>query len=433
MDLCADGEELHSRDIEHSSPFACAGLGASEAGRIRKAVEQDVSPSLAPITDEHLQSASSLPQHPQLSGAFEPERDDHFVYPNGGYYAGSRPDFPLPACRYPLPRGTQLHLREPEPGTPGGRQRHYLDDPEFHVRGFYTEAGDWIDWPPRDYLPAATDADAESDSDDTMADVESSAADESFSQADAQDEQPTHSMTVSATVGTRRQANGTIGSVYSGNKIRHLKKEDGIPLWRKDIQYQFLKLVFEDKTPVFTRLSDGRKGMDFADIYIDAMAKSSKTSKILKDKLQNDKQAAISMAMVCLLVNFGRMNTTLNCALPPSAIALLPLQQRKADQSSLPGDARPATDLPLDPLPAGAPGPQCLQAASGCPAPEVDPQGRVRGYGPAEHDREDQASTCASHESRQPYFRPVAVRTQDLRDALFPAARLLRPRHARHA
>ena len=38
-------------------------------------------------------------------------------------------------------------------------------------------------------------------------------------------------------VGTRRQANGTIGSVYSGNKIRHLKKDDGVPLWRKDIQY----------------------------------------------------------------------------------------------------------------------------------------------------------------------------------------------------
>ncbi|KAE8351913.1 hypothetical protein BDV28DRAFT_158353 [Aspergillus coremiiformis] len=112
-------------------------------------------------------------------------------------------------------------------------------------------------------------------------------ADDSFVQSELQDEQQTHNMTV----GTRRQANGTIGSVYSGNKIRHLKKEDGIPLWRKDIQYQFLKLVFEDKTPVFTRWPDGQKGLDFAD---------------------NDKQAAISMAMVCLLVNFGRMNTTLN-------------------------------------------------------------------------------------------------------------------------
>ncbi|KAL4781185.1 Ino eighty subunit 1 [Aspergillus varians] len=141
-----------------------------------------------------------------------------------------------------------------------------------------------------------------------MADVESVAVDDSFAQSETHDEQQIHNMTV----GTRRQPNGTIGSVYSGNKIRHLKKEDGIPLWRKDIQFQFLKLVFEDKTPVFTRWPDGQKNLDFADIYIDAMARSSKTSKILKDKLQSDKQAAISMAMVCLLVNFGRMNTTLN-------------------------------------------------------------------------------------------------------------------------
>lgn len=154
-----------------------------------------------------------------------------------------------------------------------------------------------------------------------MADAESNVADESFAQSETQDEQPSHS-TVSATVGIRRQANGTIGSVYSGNKIRHLKKEDGMPLWRKDIQYQFLKLVFEDKTPVFTRWSDGKKNLDFADIYIDAMARSSKTSKILKDKLQSDKQAAINMAMVCLLVNFGRMNTTLNCMVLPFSLSL---------------------------------------------------------------------------------------------------------------
>ena len=113
-------------------------------------------------------------------------------------------------------------------------------------------------------------------------------------------------------VGTRRQANGTIGSVYSGNKIRHLKKDDGVPLWRKDIQYEFLRTVFDDEHPVFTRASDGQEGCFFADIYIDAMARSSKTSKILKDKLQQDRAAAKNMAMICLLVNVGRMNTTLN-------------------------------------------------------------------------------------------------------------------------
>ena len=121
---------------------------------------------------------------------------------------------------------------------------------------------------------------------------------------------PSHTMTVAH---TRRNANGTIGSVYSGNKIRHLKKEDGIPLWRKDVQLEFLRCVFEDETPVFTKAYDGTGGHTFADVYVDAMARSSKTSKILKEKLLADRGAAMHMAMICLLVNVGRMNTTLNC------------------------------------------------------------------------------------------------------------------------
>ena len=121
---------------------------------------------------------------------------------------------------------------------------------------------------------------------------------------------PSYTMTVAH---TRRNANGTVGSVYSGNKIRHLKKEDGIPLWRKDIQYAFLLAVFDDETRAFTMASDGTKGHTFSEIYIDAMARSSKTSKILKEKLLSERSAALNMAMVCLLVNVGRMNTTLNC------------------------------------------------------------------------------------------------------------------------
>ncbi|KAF2474717.1 uncharacterized protein BDR25DRAFT_255080 [Lindgomyces ingoldianus] len=119
-------------------------------------------------------------------------------------------------------------------------------------------------------------------------------------------------MYTATTTTTRRNANGSVSSVYSGNKIRHLKKDDGIPLWRKDIQYDFLRYVFEDPQTVFHKVSDGSGGHTFADIYLDAMAKSSKCSKILKDKLLTERPAAINMAMVCLLVNVGRMNTTLN-------------------------------------------------------------------------------------------------------------------------
>ena len=137
---------------------------------------------------------------------------------------------------------------------------------------------------------------------------ESSTVNDSYTRGS--DINPSYTMTVAH---TRRNANGTIGSVYSGNKIRHLKKEDGIPLWRKDIQFAFLRAVFEDPTPAFHSASDGTPGHTFADIYVDAMVRSSKTSKILKEKLATDQSAAMNMAMICLLVNVGRMNTTLNC------------------------------------------------------------------------------------------------------------------------
>jgi Ino eighty subunit 1 len=119
------------------------------------------------------------------------------------------------------------------------------------------------------------------------------------------------------TTASRRNgaSNAANSSIYTGNKIPHLKREDGIPLWRKDIQYEFLRGVFEDKTAAFTNVYDLSKGNTFADIYVDAMARSSKTSKILRDKLMSDRPAALNMAMVCLLVNVGRMNTTLNCEL----------------------------------------------------------------------------------------------------------------------
>jgi len=147
---------------------------------------------------------------------------------------------------------------------------------------------------------------------DQVEDKEDQASVQNDSYTRAAEFNPSHTMTVAH---TRRNANGTIGSVYSGNKIRHLKKEDGIPLWRKDIQLNFLECVFQNETKCFTKASAPEKGPvhTFADIYVDAMARSSKTSKILKEKLLADQDGAMHMAMICLLVNVGRMNTTLNC------------------------------------------------------------------------------------------------------------------------
>lgn len=111
--------------------------------------------------------------------------------------------------------------------------------------------------------------------------------------------------------GKERDAN----SSHPIGKIRHLKKEDGEPLWREDIQFDFLKAVFDNEQKVFTNSYDpeGIGKQNFADIYIDTMSRSTKTSKVLRDKLLSDREAAKGMAMVCLLVNMGRMNTTLNC------------------------------------------------------------------------------------------------------------------------
>lgn len=110
----------------------------------------------------------------------------------------------------------------------------------------------------------------------------------------------------------RRPHNRGFRSLLSVGKIRHLKKKDGEPLWRADIQYDFLCTIFKNKQAVFTDSTTQKRECTFADIYIKAMARSSKCSKILSDRLLGDREAALSIAMVCLLVNIGRMNTTLN-------------------------------------------------------------------------------------------------------------------------
>jgi Ino eighty subunit 1 len=116
--------------------------------------------------------------------------------------------------------------------------------------------------------------------------------------------------------GGASQKESNPASGYSGHKVRHLKKDDGEPLWRKDIQYEFLWNIFDDDTKCFTNSYDPElEQQSFAELYIDAMARSSKTSKILRDKLLSEHEPAKNMAMVCLLVNLGRMNTTLNCKL----------------------------------------------------------------------------------------------------------------------
>lgn len=102
--------------------------------------------------------------------------------------------------------------------------------------------------------------------------------------------------------------------------FRHLKKSDGEPFWRRDIQYDFLQELFDDETKAFTNyfpfcdipsaINDPK--ITFSELYIRTLAESGKCSKILKERLLKDTEMGKSVGKVCLLVNAGRMNTTVN-------------------------------------------------------------------------------------------------------------------------
>ncbi|KAG5437533.1 hypothetical protein PCANB_000961 [Pneumocystis canis] len=99
---------------------------------------------------------------------------------------------------------------------------------------------------------------------------------------------------------------------HSVFKTQFLKKKEGESLLRRDIQYEFLDLVVNNDQEVFT-LPQGatHKKVTFGELYVTYVQKSPKTSKVLREKLENDRTLAMALVMVALLVNIGRINTTL--------------------------------------------------------------------------------------------------------------------------
>ncbi|QLL31769.1 hypothetical protein HG536_0B06370 [Torulaspora globosa] len=124
---------------------------------------------------------------------------------------------------------------------------------------------------------------------------------------------------------------------------RHLKKPDGEFFSRKDLQFHFLRRLLLDDRPLFTNIfkeiyaksmaplaSVGRNAarvsdkaydarafvfndkLTFSQHYILTLASSTKCSKVLRDKLLLDHQVAFSTCILALLVNIGRLNTTIN-------------------------------------------------------------------------------------------------------------------------
>lgn len=95
-----------------------------------------------------------------------------------------------------------------------------------------------------------------------------------------------------------------------------LKRGEGEPLSRHDVQYALLEKIFGDERAVFTPGPESvhaKKGhlLSFGDLYIDDFMASLKLSKTLKEKFLNDPKVTRKVCMASLLVNIGRINTTL--------------------------------------------------------------------------------------------------------------------------
>lgn len=135
--------------------------------------------------------------------------------------------------------------------------------------------------------------------------------------------------------------------------FKHLKKADGEPFWRKDIQYDFLHELFTDDTRVFTNsfpfcevpnAANGPK-LTFAELYVRTLAESLKSSKVLRERLIKDTEMGVAVSKVCLLVNAGRMNTTVNFV-PDMRSALRTYHLIPSLQTDKDGQSKPLQDTP---------------------------------------------------------------------------------------
>ncbi|CCH62291.1 hypothetical protein TBLA_0G03550 [Henningerozyma blattae CBS 6284] len=145
---------------------------------------------------------------------------------------------------------------------------------------------------------------------------------------------------------SRFSNNISTSSTASTKSIRHLKKRDGEMFTRHDIQLNFMKELLKDEKRVFKNMykeiftnivapipesqqpkgqpiNVTEKGYDarmfvfkeyltFSELYILTLASSTKGSKVLRDKLLQDQYSAFTTCVLALLVNFGKLNTTVN-------------------------------------------------------------------------------------------------------------------------
>lgn len=94
---------------------------------------------------------------------------------------------------------------------------------------------------------------------------------------------------------------------------------DGEPLMRKDIQFDLLSFIFGNAHFRFTppRYSSPAAALfptdrqwTYAELFLDSLANSPKAAKNLREKMAESQQFAVGFAKVGLLINTGRLNTT---------------------------------------------------------------------------------------------------------------------------
>jgi Ino eighty subunit 1 len=98
-----------------------------------------------------------------------------------------------------------------------------------------------------------------------------------------------------------------------------VKKNDGDPITRNDLQYDLLHYIFSDEHPVFTDPNPTLRGdppgtkTTFHDLYINALIRSPRASKVLREKMTDTPEFGTDFAKLALLANVGRINTTMAC------------------------------------------------------------------------------------------------------------------------
>lgn len=96
-----------------------------------------------------------------------------------------------------------------------------------------------------------------------------------------------------------------------------LKRTDGEALTRHDLQFDLLAYIFNDTNAVFTDpfTSPPGKKVTFRDLYVSAIVAAPKTARSVKEKFVESPLFATEFAMLSLLVNVGRVNTSMACEL----------------------------------------------------------------------------------------------------------------------